>query len=143
MGRTVLTVAHNRTGDDDPPPAPLVVFDVEGSQREVVDALGRTAMRYDPDLAGRVLHSASLDAGERWLLGDAAGQPRYAWDSRGFRHRTAYDALRRPVATYLDDGVGGETLVARTEYGESLDRTEAAGRYLLGRPTGCPTAPGR
>jgi RHS repeat-associated protein len=133
MGRTVLAVAHNRTGDDDLLQPTLVVFDVEGNQREVADALGRTAMRYDPDLTGRVLHSASLDAGERWLLGDAAGQPRYTWDSRGFRHRTAYDALRRPVATYLDDGAGGESLVARTEYGESLDRAEAAGRYLLGR----------
>jgi RHS repeat-associated protein len=134
MGRTVLTVAHNRTGEDDLLQATLVIFDVEGNQREVVDALGRTAMRYEPDLAGRVLHSASLDAGERWLLGDATGQPRYAWNSRGFQHRTGYDALRRPVATYLDDdGGGGEILVARTDYGESLDRAEAAGRYLLGR----------
>jgi len=134
MGRTVLTVAHNQAGEDDLLQPTLVVFDVEGNQRGVVDALGHTAMRYDPDLAGRVLHSASLDAGERWLLADAAGQLRYAWDSRGFRHRTAYDALRRPVATYLDDGGGGgETLAGRTEYGESLDRAEAAGRYLLGR----------
>ena len=134
MGRVVLTVAHNRTDEDDLLQPTLVVFDVEGNQREVTDALGRTAMRYDPDLTGRVLHSASLDAGERWLLGDAAGQPRYAWDSRGLRHRTTYDALRRPVATYLDDGgAGGETLVALTEYGESLDRAEAAARYLLGR----------
>ena len=134
MGRTVLTVAHNQAGGDDLLQPTLVVFDVEGNQREVIDALGRTVMRYDPDLAGRVLHSASLDAGERWLLADAAGAPRYAWDSRGFRHRTAYDALRRPVGTYLDDGGGGgETLVGRTEYGESLDRAEASGRYLLGR----------
>jgi RHS repeat-associated protein len=137
MGRTVLTVAHNRTDDDLLQPT-LVALDVEGDQREVVDALGRTVMRYDPDLTGRVLHCASPDAGERWLLGDVAGQPRYAWDSRGFRHRTEYDALRRPVGTYLDDdggdgGGGGETLVGRTEYGESLDRASAVAGYLLGR----------
>jgi RHS repeat-associated protein len=135
MGRTVLAVAHNRVpGDPDDVLQPTFVrFDVEGNQRAVVDALGRTAMSYDPDLAGRVLHSTSVDAGERWLLGDAAARPRYAWDSRGFRHRTAYDPLLRPVGTYLLDDGGSETLVGRTEYGESLDRAVAASGYLLGR----------
>jgi RHS repeat-associated protein len=134
-GRTVLAVAHNRVpGDPDDLLQPTFVrFDVEGNQREVVDALGRTAMTYDPDLIGRMLHSQSPDAGERWQLGDAAGTPRYAWDSRGFRHRTGYDALLRPVETFVVDGGGTEALVGRIEYGESLDRAVAASGYLLGR----------
>ncbi|MEU4419672.1 SpvB/TcaC N-terminal domain-containing protein [Actinoplanes sp. NPDC024001] len=123
VGRVILTVAHN-----DVLQPTLTVLDVEGNPREVVDALGRPAAGYDYDLAGRVLHTASLDAGERWTLSDVTGQPRYAWNSRGLRHRFTYDALLRPTGTYL-----GETLVATTEYGESLDRTLAAAGYLLGR----------
>jgi RHS repeat-associated protein len=135
IGRPVLAVAHNRVpGADDELQATHIVLDVEGTQRASVDALGRTAMRYDHDLAGHVLHSASQDAGERWLLGDVVGKPRYGWDSRGFRHRTAYDALSRPVEWYLQTGAEPETTVGRTEYGESLDHAEAVTRNLLGRP---------
>ncbi|GIF68466.1 hypothetical protein Ais01nite_65010 [Asanoa ishikariensis] len=135
MGRAVLAVAHNRVpgGPADLLQPILVVLDVEGNRREVVDALGRSAERYAYDLAGRVLHTASSDAGERWALGDATGRPRYAWNSRGLRHRSTYDALLRPAATYLDDGGEAEALVARTEYGESLDRAAAAAAYALGR----------
>ena len=135
MGRSVLTVAHNRVpgGSADLLQPTLVVLDVEGNQRDVVDPLGRSTAHHDYDLAGQVLHSTSPAAGQRWGLGDATGQPRYSWNSRGFRHRSTYDAALRPVATYLDDGDGPETLVARTEYGESLDRTAAAAAYLLGR----------
>ncbi|HEU4425053.1 MAG TPA: SpvB/TcaC N-terminal domain-containing protein [Pilimelia sp.] len=135
MGRTVLTVTHNRVpgGSADLLQPTLVVLDVEGNQGEVVDALGRSAARYDYDLAGQVLHSASPDAGQRWALGDATGRPRYAWNSRGMRHRSTYDVLLRPAGLYLDDGGGPETLVARTEYGESLERAAAAAAYLLGR----------
>ncbi|TNH27810.1 hypothetical protein FHG89_17035 [Micromonospora orduensis] len=137
MGRTVLAVAHNRVqgAADDVLQATFVRLDVQGDQREVIDALGRTAMTYDHDLAGQVLHSASQDQGERWMLGDAGGHPRYAWNSRGFRYRMTYDALLRPVATYLssDDG-GAEALIGQTGYGESLDRAAAEAAYLRGRP---------
>jgi RHS repeat-associated protein len=136
IGRPVLAVAHNRVPGtaDDELQATHVVLDVEGNQQAIVDALGRTAMRYDHDLAGQVLHSASQDAGERWLLGDVVGKPRYGWDSRGFRHRTTYDALSRPVESYRQTGAEPETTVGRTEYGESLDHAEAVMRNLLGRP---------
>ena len=32
--------------------ARVVVYDIEGNQREVVDALGRAVMRYDYDMLG-------------------------------------------------------------------------------------------
>ncbi len=38
--------------------------------------------------SARDIHQASMEAGERWMLNDAAGKPIYAWDSRDhqFRH---------------------------------------------------------
>ena len=106
LGRTFLTVAHNRFKYSNTPPAirrrgvpraRASIFDIEGNQREVIDAEDRVVMRYDYDMLGNRIHQASMEAGERWMLNDVAGKPLYAWDSRGHRFRTAYDALRRPT----------------------------------------------
>ena len=64
-----------------------------------------------------------MDAGERWLLSDVTGQPALAWDSRGERHRTTYDTLRRPVDSFLIDGDGNERLIGRTVLRRERDRS--------------------
>ena len=106
LGRTFLTVAHNKFKYSDTPPAdpPVeefyrtrIIFDIEGNQREVIDAKDRVVMRYDYDMLSNRIHQASMEAGERWMLNDVAGKPLYAWDSRDHRFRTAYDPLRRPT----------------------------------------------
>lgn len=134
LGRSFLTVAHNRLrrGDapDDAPPAEAfhhtrIVYDIEGNQRAAVDALDRVVMRYDYNLLGAQIHSASMEAGESWVLNDVGGKPAYAWDSRGHRLRTVYDALRRPAGVYLQEGGGPELLVGKTTYGESRPNPEA------------------
>ena len=100
LGRTFLTVAHNKFKYSDAPAAepPIeefhatrVVLDIEGNQREVIDAKDRVVMRYDYDMLGNRVHQASMEAGERWMLNDVAGKPLYAWDSRDHRFRTVYD----------------------------------------------------
>ena len=93
LGRTFLTIAHNRFKYSDTP-RPIrpsrsstrtrVELDIEGNQREVIDALGRIVMRYDYDMLGNRIHQASMEAGERWMLNDVTGKPIRAWDSRGF-----------------------------------------------------------
>jgi RHS repeat-associated protein len=136
LSRAFLTVAHNRA---ERPDAPIeealqptrVVFDIEGNQRSVVDALGRIVMTYDYDMLGTATHSASMEAGQRWMLADVSGQPLFGWDSRDHRLRTSYDALRRPTEVRLRTGAGPEQLVARTVYGESPD---AVGQNLRGKP---------
>jgi YD repeat-containing protein len=64
------------------------------------------------DIAGNLLFQHSMDAGDRWMINDAAGKPMVAWD---FNERedaigrfdeqrlyyTAYDALHRPTALWL------------------------------------------
>ncbi|HZO90882.1 MAG TPA: SpvB/TcaC N-terminal domain-containing protein [Chthonomonadaceae bacterium] len=135
LGRTFLTVAHNKlkysnTLPTEPPVEEFhrtrIRFDIEGNQRELVDARGRVVMRYDYDLLGNRIHQASMEAGERWMLDDAAGKPLYAWDSRDHRFRTAYDPLRRPTASFLREGAGAELLVGRTDYGETRPNPEAS-----------------
>lgn len=140
LGRPVMTVAHNRLKRSDSPPTDppeerlvrtRVVFDIEGNQREVVDALGRVVIRYDYDMLGSQIHSASMEAGQRWLLADVAGRPRYSWDSRDHRQRLAHDELGRPTTAHLQTGRGPEQLVGRVTYGE--DQADATVRNLRGR----------
>ena len=135
LGRTFLTVAHNKFKYSDTPPAapPVaefhhtrIVLDIEGNQREVVDAKDRVVVRYDYDVLGNRVHQASMEAGERWMLNDVAGKPLYAWDSRDHRFRTAYDPLRRPTDSFLREGAGAEIIVGRSVYGETRPNSEAS-----------------
>jgi RHS repeat-associated protein len=133
LGRTYLTVAQNKFKYSNAPPAdpPVqefhrtrMVFDMEGNQREVVDGKDRVVMRYDYDMLGNRIHQASMEAGERWILNDAAGKPLYAWDSRNHRFRNAYDALRRPTDSFMREGAGADLLMGRTIYGETQPNPE-------------------
>ncbi len=122
LGRPFLTLAHNRYERDgtevEERYATRVELDVEGNQREVIDAKDRVVMRYDYDLLSNRIHQASMEAGERWMLSDVAGNPIRAWDSRRFIRRMTYDELRRPTGLYVTE-VGVERLAERTVYGES------------------------
>lgn len=131
LGRPFLTVTHNklvapghdRDGTEDKFHS-RVELDIEGNQREVIDALDRIVMRYAYDMLSTVIHQTSMEAGERWMLNDVAGNPIRAWDSRSHTFRTGYDPLRRPVESYLTEGAEPETLVGRTVYGDSQPDAE-------------------
>lgn len=66
------------------------------------------------------IHSASMDAGKRWMLNNAVGKPLRAWDSRGHVIDTTYDALHRPVQVFVTgiEGSPHQALVEQTVYGE-------------------------
>ncbi len=132
LGRTFLTVAHNRAEQADELYPTRVVLDIEGNQREVIDAREVTVLRSAYDVAGRVLHTRSPDAGQRWSAPDIGGQPIRRWDSRGHEMRHTYDPLRRPVELEVrGPGGGAETLAELAVYGES--HPEAVERNLRGR----------
>jgi RHS repeat-associated protein len=128
LGRPFLTVAHNRLIDNGNPVdekySTRVDLDIEGNQREVIDAKGRVVMRYDYDMLGNRIFQASMDAGDRWMLNDVAGNPIHAWNSRECGFRTAYDPLRRPIESYMRESAGTELLVRRTVYGETRPNPE-------------------
>jgi RHS repeat-associated protein len=132
VGRQFLTVAHNRLSGVDEFLATRVRLDIEGNQREVQDAVGRLEARYGYDLLGRRVLWASMDGGERLQVTDAAGKPLLSWNSRGFRTRVEYDALRRPTGSFVQGGgVAGELLTERIVYGEG--EPDQMGRRLRTR----------
>jgi RHS repeat-associated protein len=129
LARTFLAVAHNRFERDgttvEEKYATRIHFDIEGNQREVLDAKDRVVMRYDYDLLGARIHQASMDAGDRWMLNDVLGKPLRAWDSMDHTFSTGYDVLRRPIKSFLREGAGDEILMQLTVYGETQPGPEA------------------
>ncbi len=122
LGRTFLTIAHNRfernnTIIEEKYPT-RVELDIEGNQRAVIDANDRIVMSYDYEMLGNRIHQASMEAGERWMLNDVTGKPIRAWDSRGFTRRLTYDELRRPTGLFVTEN-DVERLAERIVYGES------------------------
>lgn len=125
LGRPFLTVARNRVVSVGHPLdgteeqfATRVKLDIEGNQREVIDAKDRIVMRYAYDMLGNRIYQLSMEAGARWMLNDVTGKPIRAWDSRSFTRRMSYDALRRPTDFFVTQN-GSERLAERTVYGES------------------------
>jgi RHS repeat-associated protein len=159
LGRTAVTVAHNRADGTDDKQVTFSKLDAEGKPLWVQDARGNRVMQYVTpplpggvhpfddaqnltpqglapcyDIAGRLLFQHSMDAGDCWMLYDAADKPLFTWNSRGFRSRMTYDPLHRPAGVFLSaagdttlDGAprnaalppGPEALIERRVYGET------------------------
>jgi RHS repeat-associated protein len=130
LGRSFLKIAHNRFKRNDElieeTYASRKIIDIEGNNREVIDTNDRIVMRYDFDMLGATILHSSMEAGERWTLNDVAGQTAFAWDSRAHRMRSTFDALRRPLDSFLQEGSDPERLIGRTVYGESVVNPEAS-----------------
>jgi RHS repeat-associated protein len=100
-----------------------IELDIEGNQRSIVDARGNATV-YDFDMLSNMIHSSSMDAGERWLLTNVGGAPAISWDGpendpQTHRTRRAYDELRRPVQLFMRQGTGAELMIEHTVYGEA------------------------
>lgn len=122
LGRTFLTIADNGAAGKF---ETRVELDIEGNQRSVTDARNRKILTQDFDMLGTVIHSASVDAGERWLLNNATAKPMRRWDSRGHAIRTTYDALQRPSHLFVSEANNPEVLVERSVYGEAHPNAES------------------
>jgi len=176
LGREVIAVAHNRFADangrlKDEKYVTFTKLDAEGKPLWIRDARGNLVMQYitpakannDPgdampdnavpcyDIAGNLLFRHSMDAGDRWMLMDAAGKPMLAWDFNEFRgaHGAVipqkriflidYDALHRPVAHWLTINNGPSALIEAFEYCDTgrpngaLNLDEAKRRNLIGQ----------
>jgi RHS repeat-associated protein len=129
LGRPMLTVAHNRSVRNgvasEEKYGTRTDLDVQGNQLAVTDALNRVIMTYDYDMVKNRLHQSSVDAGDRWMLNDVAQKPIRAWNDRGFQTRFAYDALRRPIQSFVQPAGAAEFLAEWSVYGESLAAPEA------------------
>ncbi|MFO0761891.1 MAG: hypothetical protein U0359_35950 [Byssovorax sp.] len=128
LGRTFLTLADNGEAGVY---ATRLALDIEGNALVVTDARENAAMQHVFGMGKRKLYQTSVDAGERWMLLDVAGQPLRGWDGRGFARRAAYDALRRMTHQYVKDGMADELLMERVVYGE--DHADPAVLNLRGK----------
>jgi RHS repeat-associated protein len=83
------------------------------------------------DVAGNLLFQHSMDAGERWLLNDAAGKPMLAWDltertlddgttaAERRLFETRYDALHRPLEHWLTINTAHPALIEAFAYADT------------------------
>ncbi|KAF1983001.1 SpvB-domain-containing protein [Aulographum hederae CBS 113979] len=92
--------------------------DIQGNIRQLFDGLGRLVLHTNFDMSGSSIHEANIDSGERWSLPDVSGKSLFSWSSRGFRHMTTYDELRRATEYLWSDNSGDGVLVQKIEYGE-------------------------
>ncbi len=130
LGREVVSIAHNRMGAAnalvDEKYITFTRLDAEGKPLWVQDPRRNRVMQYimpplpdgvHPfndasnlkaqgfapcyDIAGNLLFQHSMDAGDRWMLNDAAGKPMLAWNSRKFITRVTYDGLHRATGSFV------------------------------------------
>lgn len=143
LGRTFHTIAHNRFERNnaivEEKYPTRVELDIEGNQREVVDAKDRIVMRYDYDMLSNKIKQVSMDAGERWMLNNVAGKPIRTWDSRNHEFSFKYDALQRPTEMWVRGGDGDmplNNLYEKIIYGENklLNGNTDSELNLRGKP---------
>lgn len=127
LGRPFMSVADNGVDSSDNRRRfrTRTYLDIEGNHREVIDARDRAIMRYDYDMLSKAIHSMSVDAGERWMLNNAAGKPVRKWDSRDHTIKIAYDAVQRPTHLSVSQASGREVSAERVIYGEAHPSAEA------------------
>lgn len=119
--------------------------DIRGNTISVTDARGFMASEQRYDMLNRSVYSHSPDAGDRWTLHRATGEPMREWNGRGYRYRRTYDSLKRmthlfatiPSSDQLEGGLGGELpleqLLERIVYGDSLPQADAVAGNLRGK----------
>jgi RHS repeat-associated protein len=88
-------------------------------------------------ISGNLLFQHSMDAGDRWMLMDAAGKPMLAWDINERQtdsgavdeqrlYSTEYDALHRPTAQWLRINGEARQMVERFDYRDTRSADGAA-----------------
>jgi RHS repeat-associated protein len=131
LGRTFIAVAHNRVERGgvlaDEFYRTRTLLDIQSNTHTILDPLGRSVEEYQYTMASGQAVRSGMDYGGGGMLTDVTGKILYSWSSRGFQTRSEYDALRRPVASYVSGpGIAGDALYQRTVYGESVADPEAA-----------------
>ncbi|MEM7719441.1 MAG: SpvB/TcaC N-terminal domain-containing protein, partial [Pseudomonadota bacterium] len=136
LGRVIASHTLNRVAQQDgsfleTEHLSSATIDITGQPSAIRDTAGRRAMTFLYDMAGQQIAEASNEAGRRWILTDASGNPAITWDDRGRCTRTSYDQLRRPVAVWMSKDGGAETQIATSTFGEDIADAEV--RNLRGQ----------
>ncbi|HKJ40523.1 MAG TPA: SpvB/TcaC N-terminal domain-containing protein, partial [Sunxiuqinia sp.] len=125
MGRPILSVGYNKdlVTEADIFYLTRVKSDIEGNQRNVIDARGNEVVQYKYDMLGNKVWQISMDTGQRWHLLNILGKPLRTWDERNHEFQYFYDDLQRPVLSKIIGGDGAAPLdhiFEKIIYGENL-----------------------
>lgn len=127
LGRPILGIDHNRWEDADGNIREEFTYtyselDIEGNALSVTDARGNMVMAWRYDMLGHRVAQISMDAGKRWILNNALGNPVKTWDERAHEFAFEYDVLHRPTIKRIKGGDGTIPLnhtYERIIYGEN------------------------
>lgn len=97
--------------------ATLFELDIDGNRLAVRDPRNNFVMRFAYNMLDHAGATTSMDAGQRYILVDTAGQPLYGWDAKGNRLHTVYDALRRPVQHEVLTAAAATIVFEKSVYG--------------------------
>jgi len=166
LGRDVISVTHNKWTRGKAPEVVTIFeekyltytkLDAESKPLWIKDPRGNRVIQYifpykpdgvaeetwnktySPcyDIAGNLLFQHSMDAGDRWMINDAAVKPFYSWDrnerqleDNGFiteqrMYNAEYDGLHRPTKLWLTINESKKVLIDYTIYGESVTNAQS------------------
>ncbi len=161
LGRDVISIAHNKTWKENAAGnyfweekkyVTYTKLDAEGKPLWIRDARGNRVMEYVVittsatypayDLAGNLLFQRSMDAGDRWMINNAAGNPLFGWDENGKvepsgnitghvkrLYRSRYDALQRPMTKELSvEGGVTDVIIEKFVYANDQASDKATNR---------------
>ena len=112
------------------------VYDVANNLLEVIDPLGRPALRFVVNLLGRRLRTESLDGGLRTSVLDAENDLLEYRDAKGAFVVRRFDGLHRLTRLWAHDTAGAPmTLRERRRYGDDGNRAAARAANRLGKPS--------
>jgi len=116
----------------------MTVADYGGGKKTMIwvesDALGRYSKSYDQlsrlvsygvsNLAGAPMYSDTAEKGKKWVFQDVQGRIYKMWNAAGQYYRFEFDAMDRPVSSYLKIGAT-EWMYARVVYGDLFPDAQA------------------
>lgn len=147
LGRPLMALEHNRAKPATATDPLLAIeeyrtrstYDIQGSVLTVTDALGRVAFTHIYDFAKRPLKIHSIDAGDRWMVPNAAGSEIERRDSKDAITLRAFDKLNRAKFVWASNDGGTPALTLREQlvYGDDpasgLTTAEIAKGNFLGK----------
>lgn len=126
-GKPLVTVADYGGGKTT---AVFVDSDPMGRESRSYDQLDREISYGAANIIGSPIYSKTAEKGENWIFSDAAGRLCWTWNNDARTFRFEYDALHRPVSSFVDEG-NGELLYNHIVYGDIF--ADASNRNLVGR----------
>lgn len=129
LGRPVYAVVDYGNGTQS---AVRSESDLTGRHARTFDQLQREVASTFVSMGGAAIVSTTAEKGRRWTFQDVLGAMVKTWDDQGRQFRPLYDALRRPLGSFVQVGGSPERLLNYVVYGERLGEATARSRNLLG-----------